>query len=166
MNTMNRFLAVSAFVAVAAASQALSLNLISYGSYTLSSATSWTQNENVLVSQTGGLITPTTLALTVPGGGTGSAVYTDGSKTLTLDLLFTTFSYGTSGLPASTHGTWKLTTPFEGYVGDGTFSASYNDAGAFASTTLVGDLKAVPEPASMFALAGGALLLVARRKRA
>jgi hypothetical protein len=159
---------VGLLCAMAAASQAIVFSALSVGTYNNPGGT-YTTSETV-VSQ----ITPSAVATMafsgtyVGAGAAGTIIYTGAGGTITLAFA-TPGPFNLAGNTSSIDGTWTYqsgTGAYAGYTGGaGTFGAVYNTTGAYASTTLTGDLTPVPEPASMAVLGIGALAAISRRRR-
>lgn len=152
------------------AAQAISMSLVSSGSFAFDGADPnlFTQDEKVLISDLGAY--PALDLLHVDGvydPFSTVATYTSGSGSLTLDLMYENTSVGGFGVSTDS-GTWTIRSGTGSYVdltGSGSYSISYNAGDdQFASTTVVGDIEAVPEPATLVALSLGALGLLRRRK--
>jgi hypothetical protein len=171
-----RGLLIIAAVGVAAYAQAITVDLVSVGTYNNSYGPGGAQGAFYTTSET----TIYSDLATIPVGsalsffdtyatGLGTATYVGGGNTLVLDVDVT--NYDVSPNTSSMIGTWTLDTAlssgaYAGLAGSGTLSAGYNQlAGAFSSTTVVGNLQAVPEPASYAVLGLGILGLVRRRSR-
>jgi hypothetical protein len=156
----------------ALAAHAVTISLVSAGTYAITGADTYTQDEKVLVSDTAPLPALTSMHLDgVYSTGMQTATYTGGGSTLVLDLVF--INTVSNGGAKTDQGTWSYVTGTGGYApgtaitgGTGTYSITYNPAdGQFASTTIAGNLDAVPEPASVAALGVGALGLLRRRRK-
>lgn len=170
---MSRALALFTFAALSAASHALSLNLVSAGSYTVDATNPnlVTQNETVYVSQIGALPALTSLIVASdlgPSPIVQTATYSGGSGTLVLKLAYDHTVVGDFGVSTDS-GTWSVasgTGSYAGLSGMGSYAISYNaDADQFSTTQVVGNVEAVPEPASLAALGAGAVALARRRRK-
>lgn len=173
-----RFASIAGLASVAALSAANPFVSVSTGTFDTSSFTQYTTSETVLSGTFAPLPTPTSMDflgiyLATPGDGitTGStATFTSGTDTLVLAVTGGPFTL--SGMTSSISGSWSFLSGTGGYAGIaggmGTWSASYIDlgpAGNFSTTSFVGDLVPVPEPASMAALVMGLGMVAARRRR-
>lgn len=156
----------------AMAANAIAVSIVSAGNYSFdpNDANLFFQDEDVLLSHIGALAAVDTLH--VDGTYTPFttlATYTGTAGTLVLDLVYSNTEVGGAGITTDS-GTWSYvsgTGVYAGYAGGGSYSINYNALDdEFASTTVVGELQAVPEPASMVALSMGALALLRRRKKA
>jgi len=172
-----RFASIAGLASVAALSAANPFVSVSTGTF-VNGATQYTTAENVLSGTFAPLPAPTTMNflgiyLANPNNGITSgstATFTSGSDQLVLSVLGGPFSF--SGITSSISGTWSFLSGTGGYAGiaggTGTWSASYISLGAagnFSTTSFVGDLTVVPEPASMAALVMGLGMIAARRRR-
>ncbi len=149
--------------------KALTLSIVSAGTYSFDpNPDLYHQNETVLFSHIVPLPNPTTLDLLGTfSTSTSVATYSNGVDSFTLDFVFTNTTF--AGGAKTDQGTWTWVGGTAAYAtvtgGTGTYSATYNAAdGNFSSTTIAGNLDAVPEPASM-AVVGIGLLGLARRRR-
>lgn len=159
-----------AAIGIALAAHAASVSLVSAGSYAFDPIDSnlFTQDETVLLSAVSPLPALTTLHVDgVYSPFSTTATYSSGSGTLILDLAYENTSVGGVGVSTDS-GTWTVsggTGAYANMMGGGSYSISYNAGNnMFSSTTVVGDIQAVPEPATMTALSLGAIALLRRRK--
>ena len=167
---MKRTFFLAAVAALSAASQAITLSLVSVGTFDDSNPALLTQDEAVVVSHIGTLPALSTLhAESTFSPFTTTAVYTSTSGTLTFDLVYDNTEVGGFGISTDS-GLWTVlggTGSYAGYAGSGSYSINYNAPdNNFSQTTLIGDIEAVPEPASIAVLSLGALGLLRRRKKA
>jgi hypothetical protein len=162
-----------AVMAVALAAHAVSVNIVSVGSYTEDpmNPDHLTQDESVLFSSLGGFPVPGS-TLHIDGmlnPYAFTATYSSANGDLVLDFVYDTTVVGGIGVSTDS-GTWSYvsgTGAFAGMMGMGSYSINYNAlANNYASTSIVGDIDAVPEPASMAALGVGAIAFMRRRKSA
>ena len=170
---MSKTLVILALAAVSTAAHAVSIDLVSAGTYTTdaTNANLVTQNETVYVSHVGTLPSLTSLVVASDFGASPiaqTATYTSGSGTLSLMLTYSGTVVGDFGVSTDS-GTWSYLSGTGSYAnlsGMGSYAISYNaDDNNFSTTQVVGNVQAVPEPASMAALAVGAVALLRRRKR-
>ena len=164
-------------VALGAALAAQAFSVSSVGTFALDADPNlFTQDETVFVSRIGSTPAlsslPALTSLHVSGvydPFTTTAVYSSGSGTLTIDLAYVQTVVGGIGVSTDS-GLWTIlsgTGSYTNLVGGGSYSINYNaNDDNFSQTTLVGDVQAVPEPASIAALSVGALALLRRRKKA
>jgi hypothetical protein len=160
-----------AVMAIALAAHAVAVNIVSVGTFTEDPNNSdhLTQDENVLFSSL--------LDLPVPGSMLHiegmlnpyvfTATYSSANGDLVLDLVYD--HTVVAGIGVSTDsGTWSYksgTGAFQNLTGSGSYSINYNGlADNYASTSIVGNVDAVPEPTSIAALGIGALAFLRRRK--
>ncbi len=173
-----RFSGVLALASVAALSSANPFVSVSTGTFS-TATTQYTTAETVISGSFAPLPAPTTMNflgvyLPTPSNGitTGStATFLNGSDQLVLSVLGGPFSF--SGITSSISGTWSFLSGTGAYAaisgGTGTWSGSYivlpGTTANFSTTSFVGDLTVVPEPASMAALVMGLGMVAARRRR-
>lgn len=162
-----------AVMAVALAAHAVSVNIVSVGTFTEDPMNSdiVTQDENVLYSSLAGLPVPGS-TLHVDGmlnPYVFTATYSSANGDLVLDFMFENQVVGGIGVSTDS-GTWSYksgTGSFANLSGGGSYSINYNGlADNYSSTSIVGNVEAVPEPASIAALGVGAIALMRRRKSA
>ncbi len=174
-----RIAGLTAFASVAAFSAANPFVSVSTGTYTLTSATQYTTAESVISGNFAPLPAPSTMDflgiyLATPSNGitTGStATFKNGADQLVFSVLGGPFTL--TGITSSISGSWSFLSGTGAYAavsaGSGTWSASYISLPGtntnFSTTSFVGDLTVVPEPASMAALVMGLGMVAARRRR-
>lgn len=174
-----RIAGLTAFASVAAFSAANPFVSVSTGTFNTSSVTQYTTAENVISGSFAPLPAPTTMDflgiyLATPANGitTGStATFKNGADQLVFSVVGGPFTF--SGITSSISGSWSFLSGTGAYAGiasgSGTWSASYislpNGLPNFSTTSFVGDLLPVPEPASMAALVMGLGMVAARRRR-
>ncbi|MBS1718174.1 MAG: PEP-CTERM sorting domain-containing protein [Armatimonadetes bacterium] len=175
---MKKLSILVAFASLAAASNALSIDLISHGTYQLvneadgvhyvTSETLDFQDHDVLPDFTSMKIDITDY---LPYPLVGTITYTNGTDTLVLDAKFDNLITG--GQSQTVNGSWTYdaalsTGAYAGFsdgLGTQAIVLHYSVNRQYTSTTLSGDLNpVVPEPATMTALGLGVLALI-RRKR-
>jgi hypothetical protein len=154
--------------AVAVISQATIFNVVSVGTFTLTT-NGYTTSENVVFQNTPSALSTMSFSALYNGPGIdGTITYSGGGGNITLAITSPgPFNGGGSG--SSIAGSWTYTSgtgAYSGYsAGAGTWGATYDSVGNYASTTLSGNLTPVPEPATMAVLGIGALALIRRRRR-
>lgn len=160
-----------AVMAVALAAHAVAVNIVSVGSFTEDPSNSdlLTQDENVLFSSLADLPVPGS-TLHIDGmlnPYVFTATYSSANGNLVLDFSYENTVVGGIGVSTDS-GTWSYksgTGAFQNFSGSGSYSINYNGlSNNYASTSIVGNVEAVPEPASITALSVGALALLGRRK--
>lgn len=162
-------------IALALGAQAFTINLVSAGTYS-AGASSYTTNENVLVANgvPAAYQFNSVSVFNTGSNATGTATFTtlSGEK-LVLDLVSTAGYPTANGYPAfggkttSINGTWIANKGAsvglaKSLTAKGSFSASFNNDGKVVLSSFTGD--PVPEPASMLALGGAAIVALRRRK--
>lgn len=170
-----RFSGVLALASIAALSSANPFVSVSTGTFALSGP-SYTTSENVISGTFAPLPAPTTMNFlgVYLGNGIGAgstATFTSGADQLVLSVLGGPFTI--SGITSSISGSWSFLSGTGAYAGiasgNGTWSGSYlafpGTTLNFSTTSFVGDLVPVPEPASMAAMVMGLGMLASRRRR-
>lgn len=165
----NRGLVSLALVAAAIPSYALTIDIVSIGSYG-AIPPAYTTTETVIFQNTPAVLTTLAVAGTINNPGpnqflVGTATYAGVGGTLVVS--YTTSPVQASGGSASFDGTWTYvagTGAYAGLMGTGAVNFLTSTSG-FANHSLSGELEAVPEPASMAALGLGVVALLRRRKR-
>ncbi len=166
---MRKLLIISALGVVAVSAQADVFNLVGVGTYTLGSG-GYTTTENIVAQMTPFTLDTLNFAGTYSGNGAvGTMVFTGTGGSVTLSFTSGDFQYDSSGNASGLAGAWTFVSGTGSYssytTGSGTFGATYNAASNnYSSTTLSGNIQAVPEPATLAVLGLGALAL-RRRKR-
>jgi hypothetical protein len=158
-------------MACCAASQAFTLDLVSVGTFVPGIA--YTATETVVFESAPGSLASLFVSGTVNSPGptqflSGTATWVGGPDSLTVSFLSAPVQSG-SGFTASYAGTWVYTGGtglYAGLVGGGSWAVVFDSGNSnYSNHSFSGDLAAVPEPASMLALAGGLGLLARRRRK-
>jgi len=165
-----RFAAVAAVLAVAISAQAFTIDVSSVGKWAIVGANLNT-SETVIFQSTSVVapvfVTNDTSVVNAAPPTPGVGLLDDGAgNSITYSITFDSASGNFNGVSAS--GTWNYvagTGFYAGLVGGGTITENYDGSSGLSLGTVVGDLRAVPEPASMAAMGLGIVGLIARRRR-
>ena len=165
-----RLSVLAAALGSAMAAHAIDLSVASVGTFT-QAANVVTFNESVIYQATNPMLAAfDTVTLTLDANTLGgTALFRNAANTQTMGIRYHIAGYSLSSPVASGSGTWTLTSgtgDYAGKTGSGTITQNGFLNGRSSISSFQGTLQAVPEPASMAALALGAAGLLRRRRKA